>query len=468
MPKNVLAVSLATILLFGCGGGSMQGELTSHDYSRPAQSSPNYHAYTTGSHVYQWAGSVHVGGDVEPRDKLRRIGTYNGITYSMGASRDGAGVRRIENYNDDLITEDGTVSPVFSDKGFYPFVVKPKIWLDDRLAALLLDEDPATRAFWNVLLSSINILNDALPPEFQIEFGNPADGSRYSQGSVLVRYVPATEIEAICSGGAACSKAFIIGDRTWRSDIVIPDDIDMTKRQTALTIIVHELLHALGIRGHVDSIEFPDSIMGKFADFFPNPGFTIHRIDREVLQIIYMSQHSDRYNDYGEWTDTSLHLVGESEDGNVNFGVALFNGLPQPWARGMAPDRILGFNPATGLIERPYYLFGSVTWEGALLAFSGISPVVGDARLTVRMNDLDEKQDLKFSDLTFFNKLEETGDERWFPVREIDYKVSMDVNGFYYSSDNEHVRGVFLGPEHEGMAGTIKRTDLVGAFGGTR
>ena len=27
-------------------------------------------------------------------------------------------------------------------------------------------------------------------------------------------------------------------------------------------VIVHELLHALGIVGHVDSIEFPDSIMG--------------------------------------------------------------------------------------------------------------------------------------------------------------------------------------------------------------
>ena len=73
------------------------------------------------------------------------------------------------------------------------------------------------------------------------------------------------------------------------------------------TVIIHELLHALGIKGHVDSIEFLDSIMGTSGDFFPNPGFTIHRIDREVLQIMYMQKLTDRYNDYGEWSDNPAH-----------------------------------------------------------------------------------------------------------------------------------------------------------------
>ena len=71
-------------------------------------------------------------------------------------------------------------------------------------------------------------------------------------------------------------------------------------------------------------------------------GFVLHRIDRDILQIVYMDQRTDDYNDWGEWSDMTLHLVAESVDGNVRFGVALFNGLPQPWPQGTLPDRGTG------------------------------------------------------------------------------------------------------------------------------
>ena len=44
----------------------------------------------------------------------------------------------------------------------------------------------------------------------------------------------------------------------------------------------------------------------------------------------------------------------------------------------------------------------------------------------------------------------------------------MGANRFVHSSTEGQITRVFLGPENEGMAGTLKRTDLVGAFGGTR
>ena len=463
--RRISALIFMAVLLFGCGGRSpVQDVQTSHDYSRPAHQSPNYHPYASRSHVYSLGEDMYVGGDVSPREKLRRIGTFGDITYSMGASRDGVGVNRLENYEEDLITQDGTVSPILSDKGFNPFRVQPKLWFENRFSGLVFDEmDPAARAAATAILEGVQILNDALPPEFQIVIADPSKGdSPTDEGAIIVRYVPESDIAGMCgAGAAACAKGRTLLGFTRDAEITIADNFDTLSYTESRTIIVHEFLHALGIWGHVDSTEFPDSIMGKYADFFPNPGFTIHRIDREALQIMYMSQRTEVYNDWGEWTDTSLHLVGESDDGHVNFGVALFNGLPQPWARGTRPGRLL---------SEASYLRGSVTWEGALLAFSGSSPIAGDAALTVHMNRLEDLQDLKFRDLYFLNRFERTANDpdRWFPTRNIDYKVTMAERGFFHSSTEGQVVGVFLGPRHEGMAGTLKRTDLVGAFGGTR
>ena len=174
---------------------------------------------------------------------------------------------------------------------------------------------------------------------------------------------------------------------------------------------------------------------------------------------MYMSQRTETYNDWNEWSDTSLHLVGRSEDDTVHFGVVLFNGLPQPWTRGKFPDSDLADNRR---------LTGRVSWEGSLLGFSGVSPIAGDVELDVMLSRLDAPQDLKFRDIYFLNRFESDGPDRWFPTRNLDYKVDITGNGFLHWSDKGLIRGTFLGTEHEGMTGTIKRTDLVGAFGGTR
>ena len=365
------------------------------------------------------------------------------------------GVDRLRNYMTDLETRDGTVPSFLSNDGFYPFRVKPKVWLGRGF------EDLDSEAF-RALLESVQILNDILPPEFQIEMAGDYYGGPIYEGDIVAVALPPAEIQGQCGeGSVACAVNHIPFLANYTRDVIvrIPDDFDSSERSFSRTVIVHELLHALGIQGHVDHIEFPDSVMGRWGDFFPNIGFTIHRIDREVLQIMYMSQRTGTYNDWGEWSDTSLHLVGRSEDEFVHFGVALFNGLPQPWARGRFPDSDLADNRR---------LTGRASWEGSLLGFSGISPIAGDVELDVMLNRLDTPQDLKFRDIYFLNRFESEGPDRWFPTRNLDYEVDIAGNQFSHRSDEGLIRGVFLGPEHEGMAGTIKRTDLVGAFGGTR
>ncbi len=459
-PLRTVCAVLVICLLAGCGGGGeldvvAPGELNSHNYAKSAYQSPNYHPHQMASHAHIWGDTVYIGGDLEPGEQLRRTKTVKGITYFMGASRDGVGGERLRNYETDLMTRNGSVSPFLSGDGLYPFRVKPRVWLGRGF------ENPETE-ITAAVLESIQVLNDVLPPEFQIQYAGEYYGGLIGEGDIVVAALPPAEIQEACPVDAvACALNTIPfgASHTESAILLFPDDFDVLEYSFSRTVVVHELLHALGIQGHVDSIEFPDSVMGTSGDFFPSPGFTIQRIDREILQIMYMSQRTDIYNDWDEWSDTSLHLVGRSEDDFVHFGVALSNGLPQPWARGRFPDSDLADNRR---------LTGRVSWEGSLLGFSGISPIAGDVELDVMLSRLDTQQDLRFRDIHFVNRFDSEGPDRWFPTRNLDYKVGIIGNGFSHSSAEGHVVGAFLGPEHEGMAGTIKRADLVGAFGGTR
>ena len=262
----------------------------------------------------------------------------------------------------------------------------------------------------------------------------------------------------------ACATSWLSGTRTTRAKLFIPDDFDTSQYTLPRKVIVHELLHALGISGHVNSVQFPDSVMGTSGDHFPNPGHIIGRTDREILQVMYMSKLPAIYNSWGRWTDVAYHVMAESEDKVMRFGVALFNGLPQPWVRGEMPRTTLASNSR---------LSGTATWNGFLLGFSGPSAIAGDAELQVRLSTLSDasnEQDLRFRDIYFVNRWEET--DRWFPTRNIDYKVNVSGNWFQNvrgtGYEQGFVQGAFLGAGHEHMGGTAKRTDMVAAFGGSR
>ena len=472
--ETALAASMFVVLalLAGCGGGGRDPtvSVSGLEYSNAATPRHSYTPYETRSHAYAWAPGnpgndvreVYVGGELEPRERLRHVATETGIQYFMGASRDGVGVDRLKNYESDLVTRNGADPFGLTGDGFKPFSVQPHLYVDRDLLA------PENREILRALYDSVLILNDALPPEFQIVLADARAIDIAYRGEIMVSLEPPSSIGANCGPGAvacAVNSPTYLG-HTASAKLYIPDDFDTSEYMFPRKVIVHELLHALGIQGHVDSIEFPDSIMGASGEHIPNLGHIIGRIDREVLQIMYMSQRTDLYNDWGEWSDTSFHLVGRTEDGTLNFGVALFNGLPQPWVRGVLPD--------TRLIDNRR-LYGTATWNGRLLGFSGPSPIAGDAQLRVQLRslgDADNQQHLRFRDIYFLNRFESESPDRWFHTRDIDYKVTVSGNGFHNvrgeGYEQGHVTGVFIGSEHEHMGGTLKRTDMVAAFGGSR
>lgn len=463
MRTRIMAALGAALILASCGGdGSGPTAETDSPHAYIATAAPHSYAPPQSrSHAVQYrlpgAEHVTIGGDLEPRENLRHILTQGGIRFYIGAVRDGVGVDRLVDYGEDLTTKNGTVTAALSQDGFYPFASAPVLYLDSDFA---LAENAAIASALN---DAVLLLNDALPPEYQMRLA--AAGS--TAAGITVSLETSAEIASNCGAGAvACAQNTTLAGYSTRAVLRIPNDFDTSQYTRPRVVIVHELLHALGIQGHVDSVEFPDSIMGTAGEFIPNLGHVISKIDREVLQIMYMSQNTTAYNDWGEWSDVSHHLVGRTEDGALNFGVALFNGLPQPWVRGGLPGSALADSDA---------ITGTATWNGALLGYSGPSPIAGDASLEVDMatiSNATNEQDLRFRNIYFVNRFENPDRSAtsalWFTARNIDYKVRIVGNGFANVGGDGFVTGAFVGAKHEHMGGTVKRTDMIAAFGGSR
>ena len=475
--NKLIVPALAGLLVLGaCGGGGL-GPPTPEtqptlDYSNSATTHHSYAEYETGSYAYSIPRGdaptlYYIGGDLEPRETLRHVATENGIRYFIGASRDGVGVDRLQDYEKDLTIQNGADPYGLDGDDFKPFTGTPQLYLDPDL---LLDANVGVLvALWG----SVQILNDALASGVSDHArGQPRHAAQHPARALCESRDGRHDHHDMRGGGVACAVNTpwpLTPSYTKAAILYIPDDLDTSEYTFPRKLIIHELLHALGIQGHVDSVEFPDSIMGTSGEYIPNLGHVISKIDREVLQIMYMSQKTAIYNDWGEWSDTAFHVMGESEDGDLRFGVALFNGLPQPWASGVKPDEDLDDNTD---------LTGTVTWSGALLGFSGPSPIAGDAALEVDLTTVGtdgNEQDLSFEDIYFLNRFEsDTTDDsdRWFHTRNIDYKVEISGNYFENVKGDDYeqgfVTGLFMGAEHEHMGGTVKRTDMIGAFGGSR
>ena len=200
------------------------------------------------------------------------------------------------------------------------------------------------------------------------------------------------------------------------------------------------------------------------------PGHILYPIDREALLAAYGRLQPGTLPEdlsaesLGTWGDTSFHIRGEldSTGGGISFGVALRNGLAQPWASGRAPSTNLAEDSA---------LSGTVTWNGALLGMTRSGETVaGASSLAIDLATLDGQLDF-------------TGLEQWgagaapgtagtgttWGDGDLGYSVSVDGNGFTETAgDHGEVTGVFFGTSHQGMGGVVERNDLAVGFGGKR
>ena len=137
--------------------------------------------------------------------------------------------------------------------------------------------------------------------------------------------------------------------------------------------LTHELLHALGLSGHVPT-RFADSIMHIGSE----PSSYLPTIDADSLWAAYtrFEPGTESFENLGPWSESSFHIRGDMWYVGA-FGVGFRNGLASPWAFGPIPDTDLADNRA---------LSGSATWNGALLGFTPEAhTVAGAARIIPRV-----------------------------------------------------------------------------------
>ena len=419
MRQFTITVAAATaFLLAACGGGGGEGPVTTGP-------TPLKFPLRAGADV----GIEQTGG----LSRLPVVGERGPIMIRHGTVNDGAGRERVTDYL-------GTTM----SSGAKRFVSAPNVEVigsvtarERMLVAEAVEAVNLSLPLWARMQPRPAGSNH--PNTIQIEFKDCAD--YYDCGG---------------SGGTAYRHGFpwITGGYIELSRGVPAHTNDAWAR----ILLAHELLHTLGMSGHV-APDFDSIMRASSAIYASGPASILKPLDREALQALYgRLDPGDDPTDFGPWSRTSVHLAGNGF--HANFGVALRNGYAEPWAHGPRPRTTLANNQA---------LSGTVEWIGTVLGFTPATQAVsGDAQIAVDLGTL--------VGATTFTGLEEwasapgaPGDGTMWGRGDLGYAIMVEGNTFRETSgDDGRLTGIFTGTSHEGVAGTLERSDLTAAFGASR
>ena len=409
--------------------------------------------------------NLHVGADVAPPpDTLRQSARHADIAVSHGTLADGIGAGELIEY-----LEHDTALSIYSIDDVIPGIgaTTPTVRIARGTTSSMRDE--AIRA--------IQLINAALPRDWQIRVdatpGVPG-AAPPTNSDFLIQFLPRENwpdgwggSNAVGVAGNQSKMGFVDGQYQIISKSVhILVDHTRTTGRGRMDILVHEIIHGLE-RHHPDPELFPHTIM--LSPVQSRDAHILYPLDREALLAWYSwLRHgftvASLAEDLGPWSDTSTHLLGEfsAAGRDVSFGVALRNGLAQPWATGPAPLTDLADNSG---------ISGTASWSGRLLGFTpSAEPVAGAADLSIALDSLDG--DLDFTGLEYWSAGQApgaAGSGTTWSDGDLSYDVEVRGNTFTRTAgDAGIVTGAFLGTWHQAMGGTLQRDDLSAAFGGSR
>ena len=390
--------------------------------------------------IYQDNDRILVGVDQDASAlrNLPTVGKRSDTDIRYGTQNDGVGGATVRNYLNQVsdILHEGIIGFVWQRN--------PQVTYGGHA-----DFDDATR-----LRRAVQIVNTALPDGFKMEFVS-ANPSPEQNTGIYVNFAE-PEFNPDYWGITHNSRGGAVGSE--KSVITISSHYTDGGERRAVILLVHELLHAMGLGDHVE--ESHDSILEAGLGVYATrqgkqqPLSLLYDEDREALRGLY---DPDRL---GIWSDTSLHIAGHSQ--HTAFGVALRNGYAEPWAYGHIPDADLADNRT---------LSGSATWNGELL---GLTPdaaaVAGDARIGVDLASMTGRAD--FTALETWGANTPPGEEgtgtTWLDG-DLGYSIVVRGNTFRETGgDDGRLTGIFAGRSHEAASGTLDRSDLTAAFGASR
>ena len=387
-----------------------------------------------------------------PAENLRYTSTESGIRFYEGRVADGENAADVVAYLR-YMTTDSRYLATFEN----PPTVSVAEGTDEK--------------FTTATIHAVRIVNSILPYNKQIVFGESnapktRDARDVPFGNIHIEFLPQNEwpIRYFSSPSTLGTAHGSTRNHKAHSSQILIDTGE--NHEIFIPVIVHELLHALGMWGHSDADRFPLSIMNAQTNaLIPLLGtLLLMEIDKDAVLAAYARfepgtpESEITAENLGPWESVSSHLRGEFDvaGDTVSFGVSTRNGMAHPWVNGPKP---------AGNLSDNRFLPETATWEGALLGFASSGrKVTGDARLDVKLADLTSGE-------LFFTDLEYSNTQTWGDG-DLEYTVHILSNTFHNwgheSKDEGDVTGAFFGRNHEGMGGVLRRRDLTGAFGGKR
>ena len=336
-----------------------------------------------------------------------------------------------------------------------------------------------------ITLYAVALVNRVLPYDQHLRIGADVPAGRAHQWQQGLPYIPDGQIFIEwhrLSGSGRASPAvghqdrLVVYDNQQRrrenkrlraSAVEMDSDFfDGHPDYQAVSVLVHELLHGLGFRGHVPCGTYSDSNMCNA--WFRLDG-SLPAIDAAALQVLYTRLDEETEPEdlsvasLGPWSRQAVNLSGRfAGAGGLTFGIRHSNGVTEPWTRGAEPSTALQNNRA---------LLGSATWRGELLGLTpALRSVRGNAEIGVNLVTLNGTVD--FTALQSWAAGQTPGaigtGTQW---GDGDLRYSIAVGGNFLRStggDAGTVNGRFVGSRHEGVAGSLERSDLTAGFGAQR
>lgn len=429
---------------------------------------------------------IHVGANVAPYDSFvhaspqpKAIHHHDDIAVSQGSVRDGVlADRLIQHRSFDRVIDGIHVVLPMDRWGASP----PTI----RVA------DNATPEMVSDTVKVVQILNTALPKHWQLRVDPTPISSNTMRldGSIIVSFETPPSHTSEGGGeadwwnthwnnqpgqGDMIAGYVRISPSHWKS-LTDPssapelDEFHLPRmRDRGRFVIAHEIFHTLGIH-HPDPALDAESITG-WAGWVEE--FLLYPLDRDTLlathDLLEVGDTPDRIAEkLGPWEDTSIHIRGDVME-DVSFGVALRNGLTQPWAFGPAPWTSGPKSTGPGVM--------GLTWKGRLLGFTPkADPVAGKVHFHISLDErnvaVPHQGTLRITEMESWSAgsvIGVPGTGATWNDGDLTYRLGTNGNTFFtLSGDQGVVTGAFFGPEHEAMGGVLERDDLTAAFGGRR